>query len=81
MSFKGAVGTDITVDTLCGIMTDTSKGSPLERYATVNSLILKMHGEKCLEFKYDDMITELKKTKWTSSAAEGGEIYSINFAD
>ncbi|XP_005092643.1 putative serine protease K12H4.7 [Aplysia californica] len=71
-AFEGAVGTNITIDTLCGIMTDTSKGSPTERYAAVNSLMLKTYSQKCQDFKYDKMIDEMRQTQWNSSAAEGG---------
>lgn len=71
-AFEGAVGTNITVDTLCDIMTDTSNGSPLERYAMVNTLIMKTYDEDCQDFKYDKMIDSMRETSWNSSAAEGG---------
>ncbi|XP_038049891.1 thymus-specific serine protease-like [Patiria miniata] len=71
-AFEGAVGTDITIDTLCGIMGNTSIGVPLARYAAVNTLLLQTYGEKCLDVSYDDMITEMRQTSWESSASEGG---------
>ena len=69
---QGAIGTNITIDTLCGIMNDESAGDPLARYAKVNSLMLDTHGEKCLDSSYEDMISELRQISWSSGAAEGG---------
>ena len=50
---QGAIGTNITIDTLCGIMNDESASDPLARYAKVNSLMLDTHGEKCLDSSYE----------------------------
>ena len=55
------------------MMTNKSLGQPLYRYATVNNLTLDTYGEKCLDFSYANMINELKKTEWNSSAGEGGK--------
>lgn len=71
-AFEGAIGTNITIDTLCGIMNDESVGDPLARYAKVNSLMLDTHGETCLDSSYKDLINELRQTSWSSSASEGG---------
>jgi len=65
-------GANITIDTLCDVMTDSSLGSYLERYALVNSLLLDTSKEECLDYKYDKFINELRLTDWNSSAAEGG---------
>lgn len=54
-------------------MTDQSVGKEVSRYAQVNSLILKTYQEKCLDCKYQDMISELKEISWTSSAGIGGK--------
>ena len=72
MPSQGAIGTNITIDTLCGIMTNISLGQPLNRYAAVNDLTLNTYKQKCLDFKYSNMVEGLKKTDWNSSAAEGG---------
>lgn len=69
---QGAIGTNITIDTLCGIMSNDSLGQPLYRYAVVNNLTLDTYGEKCLDFSYANMINDLKKTEWNSSAGVGG---------
>ena len=71
-AFEGAVGTNITIDTLCGLMTDTKIGSELERYAWVNMLIVKTYSMKCVDFSYKNMIKELQAVDWSSSASEGG---------
>ena len=65
-------GTNITIDTLCGIMSDVSRGGEVERYAAVNDLILNTYEQKCQDFKYANMISELSRTDWNSSASEGG---------
>jgi len=65
-------GANITIDTLCDAMTDSSLGSYLERYAVVNSLVLDTSKEECLDYKYDKFINEMRLTDWNSSAAEGG---------
>ena len=57
---------------LCGIMTNGSLGQPLYRYAVVNNITLDTYGEKCLDFSYANMINELKKTDWNTTAGVGG---------
>lgn len=71
---QGGLGSNITIDVLCGIMNNDNVGSPLTRFASVNSLLLKTYSQKCTDFKYDSMITDMKKTDWNSSAAEGGKV-------
>ncbi|XP_033638180.1 thymus-specific serine protease-like [Asterias rubens] len=70
--FEGAIGTDITIDTLCDIMVNASIGKEIDRYAAVNSLLLKTYGEKCLDVSYDTMIKDMREISWKSSASEGG---------
>ena len=65
-------GTNITIDTLCGIMSDVLRGTNVERYAAVNDLILNTYEQKCQDFKYAKMINELSSNNWNSSASEGG---------
>jgi pimeloyl-ACP methyl ester carboxylesterase len=71
-AFEGAIGTNITIDVLCAIMSDTSKGSSMDRYAAVNSLILDTYSQSCQDFKYSNLVQNMRKTAWTSSASEGG---------
>ena len=70
--FQGAVGTNVTIDVLCKIMSNKNIDE-LSRYAQVNSLMLDTYGENCLDVNYANMIEDLKRTSWSSSAAEGGE--------
>lgn len=53
-------------------MTDESNGSPIERYAKVNSLMLSTYSQKCLDNSYNKMIKGLQATAWNASASEGG---------
>jgi len=53
-------------------MSDVSQGSEVERYAAVNDLILNTYEQKCQDFKYAKMISELSGTDWNNSASEGG---------
>ena len=72
--FKGA---NITMDVLCDMMTDPKLGSPLARYATVNNVLLGTTGQKCLDFKYDKFLKDMRSTDWNSSASEGGKSLSL----
>ena len=51
-AFEGAEWQNVTIDTVCDIMTDDSQGSDLQRLALVNDLSLKMSDEKCLDHTY-----------------------------
>uniref|UniRef100_A0A8W8IVI8 Serine protease K12H4.7 n=1 Tax=Magallana gigas TaxID=29159 RepID=A0A8W8IVI8_MAGGI len=87
-AFEGAIGTNITIDTICGIMTDESNGSPVERYAKVNSLMLSTYSQKCLDNSYNKMIKGLQATAWNASASEGdlgdvqpfGNFFNLKFS-
>jgi len=70
--FEGAKWTNITVDTLCDMMLDENLGSSLARLKEVNSLSLKIAGEKCLDYTYKSQLEDLQQVSWNSSAAEGG---------
>ncbi|KAK3589949.1 hypothetical protein CHS0354_034971 [Potamilus streckersoni] len=63
--------TETTINTLCGIMTDGTRGPSIQRYADVSNLILEKLGKKCLEFKYQKLISEMKQESLESSVAEG----------
>lgn len=45
--------------------------TPLERYASVNNLMLETFNKNCTDFKYSHMIKEIQAESWNSSAAEG----------
>lgn len=61
-----------TIDTICDILVNETKGIPVDRLAEVNSLLLEANMEKCLDYKYSKMIDELRNISWKSEMAEGG---------
>ncbi|CAG2119239.1 unnamed protein product [Medioppia subpectinata] len=71
--FEGAVATNITIDVICDVMTNTSMGAKaLDRYMKVNDIILEAYNQKCVDFKYEKFVKQLQNTDWKSSAAAGG---------
>lgn len=65
-------GSNITMDILCDVMTNSTLGSPLVRYAAVSNILLESTGDKCLDFKYDKLLKDMRSTNWNSSASAGG---------
>ncbi|XP_072014566.1 LOW QUALITY PROTEIN: putative serine protease K12H4.7 [Amphiura filiformis] len=63
---------NVTIDTVCDIMGNSSYGDNMARYAAINSLMLDSYEEKCLDIGYDDMIQEMKETSWTSPESVWG---------
>uniref|UniRef100_A0A0A9XTD3 Putative serine protease K12H4.7 n=1 Tax=Lygus hesperus TaxID=30085 RepID=A0A0A9XTD3_LYGHE len=53
-----------TVDDICNIMDNTTIGTPLERYAAVNTLLLS---EPCLDVSYYSTIQQLKGSAYSDS--------------
>jgi len=72
-AFEGSATANITIGTLCDIMTEGSEDdlSPMERYAKVNELMLKAFDKNCTDFKYSTMVEEMKQVEWNSSVATG----------
>ncbi|XP_059485421.1 putative serine protease K12H4.7 isoform X2 [Neocloeon triangulifer] len=70
--FEGAKDANITIDVVCDVMTNSSIGSAITRYAAVNDLLLKTYEQKCLDYKYDNMIKGYQNVSWDSSTAAGG---------
>ncbi|XP_030749283.1 putative serine protease F56F10.1 [Sitophilus oryzae] len=77
LSTKGTALGNITLDTVCDIMTNTSLQSEITRLATFNSLLLNATNQTCLDFKYSKMIGELRNISWDSSQAEGGRQWTF----
>lgn len=71
---KSSKGANITLDTLCGIMTNQTIGAQVKRLAAVNDLLLNTYNQKCLDYKYGTMINDMKNVSWDSETAEGGKI-------
>ncbi|KAK2575849.1 hypothetical protein KPH14_007223 [Odynerus spinipes] len=63
---------NLTIDATCDILTNQKLGVPIDRLAQISNLILNASKEKCLDFRYDKMIHELRNVTWNSEGAEGG---------
>lgn len=63
---------NITIDSICEIMTNESMGPPIDRLAVINEMILEVGNQTCLDYKYDKMISEYRNSSWNSTIAEGG---------
>lgn len=62
----------ITIDQVCDIMINTTIGPPVNRLAEVNKLMMAEQKDKCLDYKYDHMVTEMKNISWDAEVATGG---------
>lgn len=69
--FRKSPGWNITIETVCDIMTNESSGSAVDRLASVNTLFLNTYQEPCLDYKYDKMIKGIKNDSWESPASNG----------
>merc|ERR1719242_2978591 len=58
VQYSGLQSQDIF--SVCGILTDESLGSPLERLGAVNTMMLGENGEECLDHTYETFIAQLK---------------------
>lgn len=63
---------NITVDTVCDILVNEKIGIPVDRLAVINAMLLNATKEKCLDYRYNKMIHELRNITWASEQAEGG---------
>ena len=54
-------------------MVNKSLGPPLHRYAAVNKFMVEEDSTDC---SFADMVQEMSKVDWNSSAAEGGQSVS-----
>ncbi|KAG7189469.1 hypothetical protein KM043_017164 [Ampulex compressa] len=63
---------NLTIDKVCDILTNTELGIPIDRFAHISNLILNATKEKCLKYRYSDMIHELRNVSWANEDAEGG---------
>lgn len=62
---------NVSIDDVCDLMCNQTIGPPVTRLAAVNSLLLKESKQKCLDYKYDKMVQEMKNTSWDSESANG----------
>ena len=63
---------NITIADLCNIMANSSLGSPLQRYAAVNSLLLQTNGIDSVDANFTEDVTFMRNGSWDSPAVEGG---------
>ncbi|XP_062329699.1 thymus-specific serine protease [Osmerus eperlanus] len=70
--FEGVVGTNITIEVLCGVMADASLGEPYARYAAVARLLMDTFSMKCLDASYANNLRDMSNTSWSGPAAGGG---------
>ena len=63
---------NVTIDTLCGMMANTSLGSPVQRYAAVNQFSLDEAKMETLDANFSASVAEMRNTSWNSSVAGGG---------
>lgn len=64
---------NITITDLCNIMANTSLGTPLERYAAVNELLLQSSGEEVVSANFSATVEFMKQVSWDSPAVMFGE--------
>ncbi|XP_001949662.1 putative serine protease K12H4.7 [Acyrthosiphon pisum] len=62
----------VTLETLCDVMVNKSKTTPLDRYADVNSKLLSINNLTCTQHVYTKMIDSYLNTSWNSDSAAGG---------
>lgn len=65
---------NITVDTICDVLVNDKLGKSVDRLAYVNGMILNATKEKCLDYRYINMIHSLRNVTWASEQAEGGDL-------
>ena len=70
-AFEGRAN-NVTIIDLCAIMANESLGPPLQRYAAVNSLLLKVSGEESVDANFSADVEFMKQSLWDSPAVEGG---------
>ncbi|XP_060535811.1 thymus-specific serine protease-like [Cylas formicarius] len=50
----------VSVDDLCEILVDEDAGTVLDRLGEVNRLALKRSGKSCVDYKYDNVVAQLR---------------------
>lgn len=50
--------------------------TPIEAYAQVNSLILDTNKQKCLDWKYENFIEELREVSWNKTEDSGARLWT-----
>jgi len=71
-AFEGYEWGNVTIDTVCELLTDTRAEGAVDGLARVNDLTLMMEGERCLDHTYQAEVRSLQDSSWDSAAAAGG---------
>lgn len=71
-AFEGAIGTNITIKVLCGVMADASLGDPYARYVAVSRFMMDTFSVKCLDTSFNNYLQDMTNTSWDGPAAGGG---------
>ena len=71
---------NITIDVVCDVMMDRTKGVPVHRLALVNDMLLSASNQSCLDYTYESLISQLNNTSWNSTVAEGGNFFPSTFS-
>ncbi|XP_033223403.1 putative serine protease K12H4.7 [Belonocnema kinseyi] len=61
-----------TIDTVCDILVDQKRGTPVDRFAEVSNMMLTAGKEKCLDYSYTKMVNELRNITWKEQKIMGG---------
>lgn len=69
---QGAIGTNITIKVLCGVMADASLGDPYARYVAVSRFMMDTFSVKCLDTSFNNYLQDMTNTSWDGPAAGGG---------
>jgi len=76
-AFEGSRTANISVSTLCNIMTSDAKKPAIDKYAEVNDLMLNALEENCTDYKYSKSVKDMQQEIWNSSAASGGRQWTF----
>lgn len=61
----------LSIDDVCQVMVNESIGPQFTRLAMVNSMLLDQSTEKCLNYRYKDLIDGMTNSSWQSEMATG----------
>lgn len=67
----------LNIDDVCDVMSNKTIGPPVTRLAQVNHLMLKQEDQKCLDYKYQKMIDQMKNISWKAESSNGREFFLI----
>lgn len=59
---------NITIDVVCSTMTNVNGKSSIDRFAEVNSNLLDAYSQKCLDYKYENFIKQLREINFANGS-------------